>query len=142
MKGVGVKKTELFFPFKPVPKGRPRFTRKGFAYTPDKTRKYEKDIAEFYSEHCNDFYDGAIKVNLIFNMPIPKSITKKIRNAIITGEIKYIKKPDADNLCKAFTDALNGIAFADDSLITKLCMEKRYSDSEVGTFLMITEDVD
>lgn len=32
-------------PGQPVPKGRPRFTRGGFAYTPDKTRKYEKLVA-------------------------------------------------------------------------------------------------
>lgn len=32
-------------PGPPVPKGRPRFTRGGFAYTPDKTRKYEKLVA-------------------------------------------------------------------------------------------------
>ena len=32
-------------PGQPVPKGRPRFTKGGFAYTPDKTRKYEKLVA-------------------------------------------------------------------------------------------------
>lgn len=32
-------------PGQPVPKGRPRFTRGGFAYTPEKTRKYEKLVA-------------------------------------------------------------------------------------------------
>lgn len=137
-----MRKTELFFPFKPVPKGRPRFTRTGHTYTPQSTQDYEHIITEYYKENCNDFYDGAIKVNLIFNMPIPKSITKKTRNAIMLGEIKYIKKPDCDNLAKSFTDALNGIAYSDDCLITRLCVEKRYSDSAVGTLLTITEDVD
>jgi len=138
-----VKKTELFFPFEPVPKGRPRFTRTGHAYTPKTTQDYEKKIAEYYKSQTDDFYDSAIKIKLIFNMPIPKSTTKKNRMLIMANEIKYIKKPDTDNLCKAFTDALNGIAYQDDCLITKLTIEKRYaSDNNVGTEMIISEDAE
>lgn len=32
-------------PGQPVPKGRPCFTKSGLAYTPDKTRAYEKLVA-------------------------------------------------------------------------------------------------
>lgn len=138
-----MKKTELFFPFEPVPKGRPRFTRTGHAYTPKTTQDYEKKIAEYYKSQTDDFYDSAIKIKLIFNMPIPKSTTKKNRMLIMANEIKYIKKPDTDNLCKAFTDALNGIAYQDDCLITKLTIEKRYaSDNNVGTEMIISEDAE
>ena len=77
-KGVVVKKTEIFFPFEPVPKARPRFFR-GHAYTPKTTQDYEKKIAEYYKEQTDDFYDGAIKIKLVFHMPIPKSTTKKNR---------------------------------------------------------------
>ena len=136
-------KTEIFFPFEPVPKGRPRFTRTGHAYTPKTTQEYEKKIAEYYKSQTDDFYECAIKVKLIFNMPIPKSTTKKNRMLIMANEIKYIKKPDLDNMCKSLTDSLNGIAYADDSLITKLTIEKRYStDNNVGTELTITEDIE
>lgn len=137
-----MKKTELFFPFEPVPKGRPRFTRTGHAYTPKTTQDYEKKIADYYKSQTDDFYDGAIKIKLIFNMPIPKSTTKKNRELIMLNQIKHIKKPDTDNLCKAFTDALNGVAFIDDSLITNITMEKRYAKTEVGTEMVISEDTE
>lgn len=137
-----MKKTEIFFPFEPVPKARPRFFR-GHAYTPKTTQDYEKKIAEYYKSQTDDYYDGAIKIKLVFNMPIPKSTTKKNRNLIMANEIKYIKRPDCDNLCKSFTDALNEVAFKDDCLITKLTVEKKYSiDGNVGTEMIISEDVE
>lgn len=72
-----MKTTEVFFPFEPQVKQRPRFTKYGHAYTPKATQEYEKKIAEYYMSQTEDFYDSAIKVRLIFNMPIPKSTTKK-----------------------------------------------------------------
>ena len=138
-----MKNTEIFFPFEPIAKGRPKFTKTGHAYTPKKTREYEKKIADYYNSHTNDFYDSAIKIKLVFNMPIPKSITKKNRIAIITGQIKHIKRPDTDNLIKAVTDGLLGIAFSDDSLITKINATKQYApDENVGTYMEISEDVE
>lgn len=135
-----MKKTELFFPFEPKPKGRPRFTRTGHTYTPKATHDYEKQIRDFYKENSSDYYDSAIKVNLIFYMPIPKSTSKKKRALMESGEIKHTKKPDLDNMCKSLTDSLNGIAYADDSLITELHIKKRYG-STVGIEMKISEDV-
>lgn len=73
-------------------------------------------------------------------MPIPKSTTKKIRALMENGEQRHIKKPDLDNIVKAFTDALNGIAYADDSLITGINAQKKYGDP-VGISMVISEDV-
>jgi Holliday junction resolvase RusA-like endonuclease len=39
----------------------------------------------------------------------------------------HIKKPDADNVAKAVLDALNGLAFEDDSRIYVLNVAKRYT---------------
>jgi Holliday junction resolvase RusA-like endonuclease len=36
-------------------------------------------------------------------------------------------KPDGDNLAKAALDGLKGIAWADDSQVCRLLVEKRYS---------------
>ena len=136
-------KTEIFFPFEPVPKGRPRFTRTGHAYTPKTTQDYEKKIAEYYRENCSDFYDIAIKVKLVFNLPIPKSITKKNRELIMTGVTKCTVHKDIDNLAKAVLDAVLGIAYEDDKLITKLTVIKKYAtDGNVGTEMIIAEDVE
>ena len=54
------------------------------------------------------------------------------------GEIKHIKKPDLDNMAKAVLDALNGLAYIDDSQIYSLTLYKTYSE-QPGTYLKITE---
>ena len=46
---------------------------------------------------------------------------------MITDEIKPTKKPDADNIAKAVCDALNGIAYKDDSQVVDLTVRKYYS---------------
>lgn len=138
-----MRKTEIFFPFEPVPKGRPRFTRTGHAYTPKTTQDYEKKIAEFYKSQTDDFYDTAIKVRLVFYMPIPKSTTKKNRQLIATGFIKCTVHKDIDNLSKAVLDGCLGVAYEDDRLITKLTAIKKYAtDNNVGISMEICEDVD
>ena len=138
-----MKRTELFFPFEPKPKGRPRFTRTGHAYTPKTTHDYEKLIRNYYQENTEDYYDCAIKVNLTFFMPIPKSTSKKQRALMESGEVKCTVKKDIDNLSKAVLDACLGVAYEDDSLITKLTAIKKYAiDDNVGTFMEISEDVD
>ena len=136
-----MRKTELFFPFEPKPKGRPRMTRRGRAYTPKATHDYEKLIRDFYKENSTDYYDSAIKVSLIFYMPIPKSTSKKKRALMEIGEIKCTSHTgDVDNLAKAVTDALNRVAYEDDCLITELHVKKRYGNC-AGTEMIISEDV-
>ena len=136
-----MKKTELFFPYEPKPKGRPKFTRIGHAYTPKTTRDYESQIRDFYKENASDYYDSPIKVSLVFYMPIPKNTSKKKMELMKSGVIRHTKKPDSDNLAKAILDGINGVAFEDDKLITELRIKKRYG-SVVGTAMVITEDVD
>jgi Holliday junction resolvase RusA-like endonuclease len=136
-----MKSQEIFFPFDPVAKGRPKFTRMGHAYTPKKTADYEKAIREHYQTEGGALFDGAIEVRLEFLMPVPKSFPKKIHKQIEEGTLKHTKKPDADNLAKAILDALNEVAFTDDSHITKLTLIKKYSFNS-GTIMTIKEDVD
>ena len=69
--------------------------------------------------------EGALELNLIFCMPIPKSISKKKRE-----QLHYvIKKPDVDNLAKAVMDAMNNTGiWEDDSHIASLQVKKIYSE--------------
>lgn len=136
-----MKTVELYFPFTPVAKGRPRFTRTGHAYTPKKTHDFEKEVADYYKEKCGYTFDGAIQVRIIFQMPIPKSFPKKILAQIQEGSYRHAKKPDLDNMAKAVLDGLNEVAFTDDSHITRLTLSKYYS-SFPGIRLTIKEDVD
>lgn len=142
MKGI-----ELRIPITPVAKGRPRVSIIGghaHAYTPKKTAKYESEIASSYSEATHYFRfdrDQALNVSLVFGMPIPKSAPKSRQNAMAEGILKPIKKPDADNLAKSVLDALNGVAWVDDSQIVRLKAEKKYS-RDPYVFINIHESVE
>lgn len=51
----------------------------------------------------------------------------RIDGAVEVSAVAYLhglREPDADNLAKAFLDALNGIAWADDRQVRKLTIEK------------------
>ena len=47
------------------------------------------------------------------------------------GEILPTKKPDADNIAKIIADALNGVAYRDDSQIAEMLIVRRYADIPV-----------
>lgn len=117
----------------PVGKGRPRFSRAGkfvHTYTPEKTRDYEQRVAQLYRVTGGKSI-GAQPVLLVINafFAVPKSASKKAREAMLSGETPCMKKPDADNIIKCIADALNGVAYDDDKQITKVLFSKQYSDS-------------
>jgi Holliday junction resolvase RusA-like endonuclease len=72
-------------------------------------------------------------------MPIPKSASKKAKTAMKNRETAHIKKPDLDNMAKSVLDALNGLAYIDDSQIYSLTLFKTYSE-QPRTELFIEED--
>ena len=118
----------LVIPGLPVPKGRPRFTRAGFAYTPEKTRRYEKLVAGLASTKRAGLppFDCPIKVMVTAFMKTPQMSIKKTADAL-AGYILPAVKPDIDNLAKAALDACNGIIWRDDALICSLLVKKRYA---------------
>ena len=71
---------------------------------------------------------GQIKADIKAYYPIPKSTSKKQHQAMLDGQIRPTKKPDWDNIGKIICDALNGIAYKDDSAIVEAMVEKYYSD--------------
>lgn len=119
----------------PVPKGRPRFRIcKGhvMTFTPPKTKEFEKDFARAYQAEHKIMYDKELplEVNLLFGMPIPKGTSKTMTQALQKGH-KHLKRPDIDNLTKTVLDALNGVAWEDDSQIVKITAEKVYTKSPI-----------
>lgn len=123
--------TEFIVMGTPVAKGRPRFARRGNwvqSYTPEKTVNYENLVKLSYSQYSGIKFIGAIRAEIQAYFPIPKSVSKKKRLEMMCNAEKYIKKPDNDNIAKAILDALNGIAYDDDSQITELLVTKAYSD--------------
>lgn len=126
-----------------VGKGRPRFsTRNGFpqAYTPKKTADYEKQIKSAYLEKYKPmmFESGAIFLEVDVTIGVPKSESKKKKEHLIEFE-EPTKKPDIDNILKIVMDALNGIAYTDDSQITHVVIHKRYGWESLITIRMWEE---
>lgn len=117
-------------PGKPFAKQRPRASRRGrftTVYTPKETVNYENLVKySYYEENGDQKLDGPLKVEIEATFPIPQSVSKKKYQDMITGKEPHIKKPDCDNIAKICLDALNHIAFNDDSQITELVVRKQY----------------
>jgi Holliday junction resolvase RusA-like endonuclease len=119
---------------KPQGKARAR-TGKGFAFTPEKTVLYENLIKTEYQRQCglhkfDTVPDSKLKQPLEMHITaifeIPKSYTKGKRLAAEHNIIRPTKTPDADNIAKVVCDALNGIAYIDDTQIVYLTIQKLY----------------
>ena len=120
---------------KPKAKGRPRLsTYGGFAraYTPQDTIEYENLIKLSYLQ-ASETQDPiefdkpiVLKVNAFYE--IPKATSKKKRTGMLNGNIRPCIKPDIDNCLKAVLDALNKIAFKDDTQVIELYAAKNYDE--------------
>lgn len=113
----------------PVAKGRPRVGKWG-AYTPDKTVNYENLVKFSFLEKYSkgDLLEGDLAIEVKFYFQIPKSTSKKNRELMARNVIRHNKKPDIDNCIKSITDALNSIAYKDDSQIVEVRAYKYYSE--------------
>ena len=128
-------------PGSPQGKARPRFT-KGRTYTPKNTVIYEKLVRIRYQAAAMGITpaEGPVSVTILARYPIPKSATKAKRAGMISGALLPTKKPDLDNVAKIVCDALNGVAYRDDSQIVDLKVHKYFSETpEVAVVIMADE---
>lgn len=111
----------------PIPKKRHRHGKKG-GYDSQSKEKHQLKWHFAGQMRENDFKRFSrvpLHVAVYCYSPIPKSLTEAKKKAL---EGKFnMKKPDADNLFKFYTDVLNGIAYEDDNLISSMICQKRYS---------------
>lgn len=129
----------FFIPGVPVAKGRPRMTKTGHTYTPKKTEEYEELVKQSYLMACgNRITDRPVAINILFQMPIPKSCSKKQMAAMEANLQKPAKRPDIDNLIKAVLDGLNGVAYMDDKQVVAITAAKVYG-AVSGTKVSIDE---
>ena len=85
--------------------------------------------------------EGPLTVSITFVFPRPKA---HLRTGKRAGEIKpgapswHTTKPDIDNTIKAALDALQGVAFADDSAVVCIEGAKRYTRQGEGPGALIS----
>ena len=113
----------LFIPGKPVAKARPRMTRNGHVYTPQKTVDFEALVAQIAAPHFPKPLTGPVKLTVWAVFEIPKSISGA-RAWRERASRPHTQSPDVDNVAKAVSDALNGIAYQDDRQIFELTARK------------------
>ena len=118
----------------PVPAPRPRVVTKFIngkrisrTYNKEEYTSYKKAFLQIAKMQNKKFLTGPLKMSVVFIMPIPKSWSKKKREASI-GQ-PHICKPDTDNLLKSVLDALEGTIYKNDSQIYSINASKVYGSN-------------
>lgn len=114
-------------------KGRPKFKRVGSfvrTYTDETTTNYENLVKLSYINSGSSSYlnNETLKAYIRIYQSIPKSESKKKQAKMLSGELRPTKKPDIDNVLKSIFDALNKVAFNDDTQIVEIQCAKYYSN--------------
>lgn len=116
-----------------VGKARPRMnTYTGKAYTPTKTKNYEYLVKQcFLLKYPNaEVIEGRASVSILALFQVQKSTSKKNSERMLDKQISPTKKPDIDNIAKIVLDALNKLAYKDDTQVVDLNVAKEYADRE------------
>lgn len=126
----------------PKPKGRPRFTRQGRAYTPATTMKAEKSVADALRiETMKDGgmwpKEGPLSIEVGFALPVPPSWPKKKQQQARDGDIFHVSRPDIDNMLKLVLDAANGVLWLDDAQLVSTFCTKSYGVEKTGVLIKL-----
>lgn len=92
----------------PKSKGRPRFTRSGRTYTPKDTIDAERVIADAWRR-----------------LEIPASDKPMV--LVCDFYVGTLRRKDIDNMLKTVGDALNGVAYVDDSQLVGVVASKTFT---------------
>jgi Holliday junction resolvase RusA-like endonuclease len=117
----------------PVPKGRPRFARRGSkvqVYTPSKTAAFESALAwagKIVMKNKAPL-SGPLRVRVQAWFHMPKHFKRDERAAAIAGIVRPTHKFDWDNVGKIVGDALNGVTWTDDAQIVDGQVIKFYGE--------------
>ena len=113
---------------KPQGKGRPRLSY-GRIKTPEQTVIYENYIKLLYRAQVKTDFEGPIKIAINCYYKIAKSDNKKLKESKLSGKVRPFNiKPDIDNVVKIICDALNEVAYKDDTQIVELVATKHFAD--------------
>ena len=130
-----MQKLKFEVPGSPIGQGRPKFSTingHAVAYDPEKSRNYKAYVkllaTQAMKEQGFTMIDGPCCLDILACFEVPKSKSKKFREAALNGLERPTKKPDLSNIVKGIEDALNGLAYKDDSSIVFLSVAKCYSE--------------
>ena len=120
---------QLYIPGEPQGKQRPKWSPRG-TYSPKKTVNYETYIKELFAVKYPDFrpVESVLIMELQAWLMIPTSASKKKRKLMQDLALKPGKRPDIDNVIKVVMDALEKLAYKNDSQIVEAHLYKFYAE--------------
>lgn len=137
--------TSFFVPGTPAPQGSKKHVGNGVMIESSRHLKpWRSKVAWLARKHIRAPHAGAIRLDLRFVMPRPKSHFGTGRNADRikpTAPDCHTQKPDIDKLERAVLDALTGIAYKDDSQVVKVVKSKRwihFAADSPGVYITVT----
>ena len=133
-----MKSITFHVPGKPQGKARARTfcdpkTGKHRSVTPDNTVLYENLIKNIFLQNAGGFYlerGRPVTLRIVARFLPVKSASKACRADMLAGRELPLKKSDIDNIVKVVADALNGVAYHDDTQIVLATAAKVYSAVE------------
>ncbi len=128
---------KIRIPGDPVGKGRPRFSRSGFARTPEKTRKWEARAAYIArAAWSGPMLEGAICATIEVVHKRPKRLHRRKDPAERLPN--HTAQTDLDNCIKAALDALQGICFRNDNQVFQIVARQWYAGKEEEPCVEVT----
>jgi Holliday junction resolvase RusA-like endonuclease len=85
--------------------------------------------------------EGQIEAFIQAFFSIPKSASQVKKAKMLSGDIRPTKKPDWDNIGKVVCDALNNLAYGDDSHVVSGTVYKWYSEEPRIVVELIGQEV-
>jgi|10_taG_2_1085330.scaffolds.fasta_scaffold01823_8 crossover junction endodeoxyribonuclease RusA len=119
--------SRIIIPGKPVPKGRPRFTKTGRTYTPKATELFERRVSTVAALQADEIYSGSVELKIWISFPL------------LVGGTERKRVGDLDNYAKSIADGLNGILYEDDRQIQSLTVQRTYGSLEGWCAVEVTE---
>jgi Holliday junction resolvase RusA-like endonuclease len=123
----------IVVPGNPIGKARARTVRAGnkfISFTPKNTRVYEATISHYFAMKYPNIIplEGPLYITANVYLQLPKSRDKKKdKEKIDADKLRSTCRPDIDNCLKSFKDALEGLAYRNDSQFVIVHAEKWYS---------------
>ena len=129
----------------PTPQARPRFSRHGQyvkTYKSSTQEANERTLEALLAPYAPEKpLSGPVTLVFTATFPVPKSASKKRREAMLRGKIKHTKKPDLDNLTKQLKDCLTRLQFwLDDKQVYKNIVRKNYGEHGQWSIRLIESD--
>ena len=124
-------------PGEPVPWARARKHGK-VHFTPAHVRAWQADasVLSRIAMKGRKPFEGGVRLSLVAVFPVPKSWSKKKRQAALDGLVQHISRPDLDNLIKCFKDCANQVIYRDDSQVCRVDATKLYGEKP-GVYVVV-----